>query len=314
MNLSEDDPTIVSGVLLYQYTRGYDAEEVPRIGSTRAVRDTETIVITTDGCTRNFASTANAVLPKPSYRTKAGLELTIDRAKQHLSVHAEVYACADRLGIEELKEYACIRFVDVAEDEVMKLYVQPFYGELLTFVYANTIMERTEKEEKTSVRTVSTTSGLRYAATMCAVRNLTQAPVASEIEKAIVENEPMAWEVAQVLTKKRTELEDKVKRIDAKFARAITRNSSVHEQLDIANKLVSQKGPEQIAYAKNVVKKLENILNGSTKCTRCKKELKAGTIAMEESQSLPWVTVKVVVTCRGCGTCLPIDVEKRRIV
>ena len=83
-----------------------------------------------------------------------------------------MYAYADRLGIEELKEYACTYFVDIAGDKEIMLYDLPYYGELLTLVYENTIIERTWIEEQEPGPTVRATSGLRYAPTMCAVRNL----------------------------------------------------------------------------------------------------------------------------------------------
>lgn len=79
---------------------------------------------------------------KTLYKTEAGFRLTIDQGKQYLSVHAEVYVCADRLGIDELKEHACTHFVDIAKDDGMALYHLPFYGDTLGYIHENTIMER----------------------------------------------------------------------------------------------------------------------------------------------------------------------------
>jgi hypothetical protein len=73
-----------------------------------------------------------------------------------------------------------------------------------------------------SRKTVGAASGLRHVAAMCALRNLTQAPVVPEIENVIKEDEPMAWEVAQVLRAKKAELEREMSQTNAMLRNADT--------------------------------------------------------------------------------------------
>lgn len=217
---------------------------MPQIGAEKAVRQTE--MTFEDG--RENAKTASgigAVVTQKSNKAKAGLEVTIEDAEMHPQVPAAVYACADKLGIEELKEYACSHFVDLAEDNQMKLHHLSSYGQLLEYLYDNTILESAEAQGKGPGLTIHTTSGLRFTATMCAVQNLHTTSVADKIRRAIKEHEPMAWEVAGALRDKRIELSQ----VES-FLERTRRN------LDNANVLVHMKGAGEMSYAKRIAGKL----------------------------------------------------------
>jgi hypothetical protein len=287
VHLNGDDPDIVSRIILYQYTKGYDAGNVPQIGTEIAVRQNEDMTIEDHKQENRSAAPATAVQVGPTlFKTKAGLEITMDQAEKYLLVHAEVYTCADKLGIEELKEYACTQFVNLAGDEGMKLHRLQFYGQLLGYIYDNTMLESTQN--KGSGPAIHKTSGLRYAATMCAVQTLGSAAVAETISKAIKEHEPMAWEVATAMREKEMKLERKKR------------------SLEVANATVAAKGTEEMAYGKRVVRKLQTLLNRNRKCERCNKDLKAGTITVEGASSR--ASAVVVVTCRSCTERLTMDI------
>jgi hypothetical protein len=295
VTLEELDPAILGRVILYQYTKRYDAGEVPNLGTLQSVQ-TAQIVVNKDGLSNQSAAIESTPI---ILHTKAGLKLTRKQAEDHLSVHVEVYSCADRLGIEELKEYACRCFVDIAGHMNMDLWVNPFYGKLLRIVYEKTVMEITEKAEnkpKGPTDLGCITNGLRYAATVCAVRNPMLALTGGGIEKAMREHEPMAWGVAQVVETLRDNL---------KTAKRIVDNA---ERVTLyANQKLSRQGPEQVAYAKRVVQLLQDDLKWSKRCRGCNKDFKVGAITIEGESSLTG-TVHVVLKCRFCPMSLKMQV------
>ena len=250
VHLNEDDPAIISRVLLYQYTKAYDAGEVPQIGATKAAHDLTRAINKADVSREGAPSQSKHTNEQTLYKTDAGLRLTIDQGKHYLSVHAEVYACADRLGIDELTEYACNRFVDIAKDDGMALYLLSFYGDILAYIYENTIIERAQVSAHAERGAMGNADGLKHAATMCTLKNLTQAPVASEIEKAVKEHEPMAWEVAQVLRARRTKFKEKDKQTQTIVRYLIKRRHSVQQSLKIAKRRLAHKGLEEVIMPK----------------------------------------------------------------
>lgn len=278
-------------MLLYQYTKAYDAGVVPQIGTETAVRQDVNITMENGQKDPTTSLTTVTAITPYAYKTKAGLQITIDQAEKHLLVHAKVYACGDRLGIEELKEYACSGFVDLAGDDQMKLYHQQFYGPLLGYIYDNTVLEFTQAQEKAPGSTSLTASGLRHAATMCASQNLNIVVVAESIRNAIQEHEPMAWEMAVALRSKRTEL------IQSQSAHERTKRS-----LSIVNGRI---GAEEMTYAKKIVRRMETILI-TKRCDGCNKDLKVGALAVEGSSSRD--SAKAVVNCRSCGQRYELDV------
>ena len=265
------------------------------MGTLQAVQTDETVV-NKDGHSNQIAATE----PTPiKLQTDAGLKLTRKQAEDHLSVHVEVYACADRLGIEELKDYACKCFVDIAGDINMDLWIDPFYGKLLRIINENTVMEMTEKEEnqaKVFSNIGCITKGLRYDATMCAVCNPMLTLKGGEIENAMREHEPMARGVALVVEHLRDRL---------RTAKSVVDNAE-RMNLDATQKL-DQEGPQQVAFAKRVVQRLQDDLKLSRRCRGCNKEFKVGTITMEGESSLTG-NVFVLLKCRFCPMILRMAV------
>ena len=87
INLTEEDPKILSRVLLFLYTNDYDANDVPNF--LQAVAGMST--------TQSSMPASEATNPSPM---------------SYLKIHALVYKYADMLGIESLKILASSRFLD----------------------------------------------------------------------------------------------------------------------------------------------------------------------------------------------------------
>ncbi len=277
-------------MLLYLYTRSYGVESFPCVSNNQAVCEVQTTAKEHKTVQETLPSSDAESSEKRSYCTEKGLNLTLDQAKHHLLVHVEVYACADRLGISELKDYALANFIDIASNTEMQVYHQAFFAEILDLVYETTVVERQEGVEKSPDKNVGCAHGLRHTATMCVVEHMKGRPNIPWIENSVREHEPLAWEVGRVLENEQSEHAN------------IMSESSVRFE-DLSNQLFCARADAiaKEATQRIIVGKLSDYLSQrSKKCLsmRCLEQLQVGSIILSGGAM---GNRSLSVRCRSCN-------------
>jgi hypothetical protein len=195
VNLPEDDPEIVSLVLVYLYTGVYSLEAA--ISSCFP----ETV--------KHRAHDQAAI---PTIQTKAS-ELDGALSKSPSSdcmVHVAVYSCADRLGILSLKALACEKFMTFAKD-----VDETSFARLLRAVYENTAAQDII---------------LRAAATQHLASLKSHVQDIPELVEVLHQHEPMVWAIMEPFQKELKTLKDA---LQATELRLMERHEEVSSKLTI---------------------------------------------------------------------------------
>lgn len=237
------------------------------------------------------------------YRFSSSLKLTLAEAKQHLSVHAHVYACSDRLGIEELRSFACAAFVAISGNDQIKTYSRPWSAEILEFVYKNTMVEIEHEAASEGPGGSGRTAGLRYEATMCVLRNLEPSTDIPENSNIIMEHEPMAWEVAQILKEERARLSARAEQVELELKREQQKSASIQQELELKKTEIKQMSADAHTYLGLVCSALTEFLGDNKKCNSCKNIFRVGTVRLERfwRSRNTFMGTKAIIACRNCA-------------
>ncbi|KAJ9606901.1 hypothetical protein H2200_008911 [Cladophialophora chaetospira] len=189
IDLSEDDPKIVTRVVLFMYTSDYDPRKVPAFLIPGQAEEGSPMTEAEGNNSSSNAAKAPA-RPKPlpgkkgrsTVRTMTAPEKEPVTAEtfEALKINALVYKCADFLGIENLKMLAAERFMSDAR----VAYLDEKFAEPLQVMYEST---RPDDEY------------LRVPATALCVKHGESFPAASDTVKVLEEYEHSVWGVYKPL-------------------------------------------------------------------------------------------------------------------
>jgi hypothetical protein len=128
VNLPEDDPEVVSLVLVYLYTGVYCLEAAMPSCFPETVKHKDH-----DQAATPTIQTKEPELDGALSKSPEEAEVLSTSPSSDCMVHVAVYSCADRLGILSLKALACEKFMTSAKDIDEKSFAR-----LLRAVYENT--------------------------------------------------------------------------------------------------------------------------------------------------------------------------------
>jgi hypothetical protein len=170
MTLPDDDPEVVSLVLVYLYTGVYDLKVAIPSGFPETLKQQEP--------DQKSTHTIQAKEPEHDVAVSKSLgdaePISTTRSSDPM-VHVVVYACADKLGISGLKTLACEEFMNFAINVAEK----SFAG-LLRAVYENTRAHD---------------SLLRAAATQHVASLKTKIQDLPELVEVLQQHEPIVWAI-----------------------------------------------------------------------------------------------------------------------
>jgi hypothetical protein len=183
VNLPEDDPEVVSLVLVYLYTGVYCLEAAMPSCFPETVKHKDH-----DQAATPTIQTKEPELDGALSKSPEEAEVLSTSPSSDCMVHVAVYSCADRLGILSLKALACEKFMTSAKDIDEKSFAR-----LLRAVYENTAAQD---------------SILRAAATLHLASLKSHAQDIPELVEVLHQHEPMVWAIMELFQKELKALKD----------------------------------------------------------------------------------------------------------
>lgn len=202
LTLLNDRDDVVARVLLYLYTNDYNDEEVPSFGiekSQGAMTTQHSVVPGNDLFCGNSnqdpenpsseARTINSTMREAAMYVEE-IDVTPEPVRQLVSameVNAQVYICADKFGLDRLKDYATEKFMyrlAILEEESDVSAAWP----VIQKVYENTS---------------SGDKGIRRSMTRYCIEHYRLIRCVKEIVEAVEKHEPTAWSLALELQEQR---------------------------------------------------------------------------------------------------------------